>query len=164
MRKSRQKFFLNWEGVMAKKADFKKIRSSKSYFTKEFCEAVGLSYATILKHIKNGLPADTESIPYLIYGREAKAYYENKYKRDKIPHGPNEIVCLHCKTVISLEQTPFKAVFTGQYYRPGKMIIQLKGNCPSCGIRFSRFKSFFSMREIDKGAEVPNVSFIKKGV
>jgi len=139
---------------MAKKAKWRKIISNKFYYPDELAELVELSVITIYRHIKNSLPADTGTIPYIIFGREAKNYFRELYSRDKVEIASDEVQCLSCKSIICLYDIPTEILTTGKLYCSGKYQVTVSGKCPNCGRRFCRFKSFLSGRRINRDTSI----------
>jgi hypothetical protein len=120
-------------------------------------KTIGLTVFTVYRHIKEGLPADKGILPYLIYGREAKVFYRNWYTINRKELLPGETRCLFCGRTFVLLDCVEKTIFTGRFYHKGKMQIQHTVCCPYDQKRFSRFASYITTVEVDKGAEVPMV-------
>ena len=142
---------------MPKKAKYYMIINSKFYIPVSLAKTTGLSAYTIYRHIKNGLLADTEVKPYLIYGRDAKKYFKDLYKSSGVKPGPDEYKCLECEKTFPKLRNIKKTIFTGYYYHKGKIQVQHTGTCPHCGTKFNRLDSFVTgeeKRKLIKGAEV----------
>ena len=148
---------------MSKKAKFRRIISNKYYYSEELAECVESHKRSIYDHIKKGLPALTDRIPYLIYGADAKEYFKELYSRDKVKLGPNEIQCHGCRSVISIIDTPVKIISTGQLYSQEKIQVQILGICPKCKRKFSRLFSFITKRTIERGIEIPIGEYTQGG-
>lgn len=140
---------------MPKKAKYRNIISNDYFTPLELANCIGVSVATIYRHIRDGLPADKGVIPNLICGKEAKEFYIRKYCHNKIKSGPGEILCHGCHKLVSLKKIPCKCIFTGRYYCQNKIQVQVLGRCPFCNRKFSRFKSLLTYQELNTGAEIP---------
>ena len=140
---------------MPKKANFRKIISTDYYSPDELANRVGVCKQTIYRHIKEGLPADQELKPFLIYGREAKSFYIKKYQNDNEKTKPGEVRCHGCGQTFPMKNNVEKCIYTGRKYNENKIQIQILGYCPYCHRNFSRFKSLISDREFNVGAIIP---------
>ena len=146
-----------------KKAKYNRIISNRSYHPEELAKTIGLCKHSILRHIRLGLPADTEVKPYLIYGQDAKEYFRENYNRDH-ESLPNEIKCHGCKARFTFTNMPVNIRSTGLRYSQEKIQVVVSGSCPSCGRKFWRFKVIETRSKINRGAEIPIDMFTKGGV
>jgi hypothetical protein len=149
---------------MAKHAKYKKIHKNKFYHPHELAFVTGLSNISIYKDIQEGLSADTDSIPYLIYGEDAINYYEKKYWRPKVKTGPTEIFCLGCSACVLIFDIPtLEVIITGYKYSENKHQVQLLGRCPKCNLKFSRLRPYISRKEFDKKSRISIEDYTEGG-
>ncbi len=140
---------------MARKAKYRNIKSKKNYRPEELGEEVDQSTASIYRHISRGLPADKGVIPYLIYGRDAKKYFSDLYKRNKVKVSINEVQCNRCGKISAYENSYDKIISTGYSCGKNKQQAQILGICPNCNLRYSRLRPFLSSRKIKRGTSIP---------
>jgi len=145
-----------------KRARHNRIISNKFYTPEELAETVGLCKHSVLRHIKSDLPADTGVKPFLIYGRDAKEYFTEKYSRDRDSQA-NEVKCHGCKARFTFYNVPVRIYTTGLRYSQDKIQVVVSGACPECSREFWRFKSLETRSEIDRGAEIPIDVFTSGG-
>ena len=140
---------------MSKKGKYRLIRNARYYLPQELATTIGLTVETVYRHIKNGLPANTDTIPYLIYGRNAKEYFSILYAVSPKKNHKDEVICWGCREVFDVISINTECLFTGRYYNEHKAQVQIKGSCPYCNLRFSRFKSIIAVKGMNKGARIP---------
>jgi hypothetical protein len=150
------------EVTMAKKAKFRSIKNTRYYNPSELAYEIGLRVETVYAHIRLGLEANKETVPYIIYGRDAKRYFTQLYSTSVRKKCKDEVICHGCQGVFNLRSVKTECLFTGRYYNDTIAQVQVTGLCTFCQRKFSRFKSMKAVQGMKAGASVPIENIITK--
>ncbi|MDH3668992.1 MAG: helix-turn-helix domain-containing protein [Paracoccaceae bacterium] len=110
------------------------MKRHQIYTVWEAAEAVGVHRQTVIRWIKDkGLSADTSQRPWLIEGREFKAFLEERRVRGKCRLLPGQIFCLPCRSPKNPEGR------IAEFHLKTSTTGALIGICPDCGRLMHRF-------------------------
>ncbi|SLN39082.1 Helix-turn-helix domain protein [Roseovarius albus] len=113
---------------MAKSFSASHIKTHRVYSTWEAADALGCHKQTVIRWIKHkGLNADTSQRPWLIEGRELKAYLGVKQKRLKRKLALHHCFCLGCRE----PREPDGKI--ADYIHQTADCGRLEALCPACG-------------------------------
>ena len=113
---------------MAKKFPAQKIKSHRVYDTWEVAYALGCHKQTVLRWITSGgLHAETTKKPWLIEGKDLKAFLGSRRTKMTAKLALHHCFCLGCKA--PREPDGRMADYTQQTPETGR----LTGLCPECG-------------------------------
>lgn len=111
-----------------------RVKTHLVYNVWEAADLLGLHRQTVLRWIKiEQLPIDSSSKPWLIQGRDLKAFLRSRRKSRKRPCKFNEIYCLPCH---SAKEPAGKMV---EYSQKTLTTGTLAGICPDCTRLIHRF-------------------------
>ena len=104
-----------------------RIKSVRTYNTREAAKAIGATKATIRYWAKkNGLPAIEGVFPAIYRGVDLKAFLTMRSAARKQPCGPGRLFCLRCK------EPKIPAYNEVEFYADGPTLGRLVGLCPTC--------------------------------
>lgn len=83
---------------MARRLDARRVKLHRSYTLEQLAENLGVTVGTIRRWCKLGLPGLTDSRPFLIQGRDFKAFHAAKLSLKKTKLAPFEVYCLGCQS------------------------------------------------------------------
>ena len=113
---------------MPKHPSPQRVKRHQIYTVWEAADAVGIHRQTVIRWIKDkGLPAHTSQRPWLIEGRELKAFLEERRARGKCRLRPGQVFCLPCRGPKNPDGR--MADFHLKTPTTGTLI----GICPDCG-------------------------------
>ncbi len=83
---------------MAKRVPYRKIKTHRLYTPYEAALVLGVHRQTVIRWIKDhGLPADTETKPWLIEGRDLRAFLGERQTRRKCCLALHSFYCFGCR-------------------------------------------------------------------
>lgn len=125
---------------MPKNLRLQAIRDKRSYSPKELANALGVHIRTVQDWYRNGLPIiEGTCNPFLILGKDAKAYIRQKELQRRVTLGPDECYCLGCrKAVVPMNQTTYSNHKT---LGGNKESVVRTGACPLCHRNVFRLSS-----------------------
>ncbi|TYP84389.1 excisionase family DNA binding protein [Maritimibacter alkaliphilus HTCC2654] len=113
---------------MAKKFPAQRIKGHRVYDVWEVAQALDCHKQTVIRWIKAGeLSADTSRKPWLIEGKDLKAFLGARQTKITVKLAPHHCYCLGCKA--PREPDGKMADYTQQTPETGR----LTGLCPKCG-------------------------------
>jgi len=119
-----------------------KIRSNRTYSTKDLASLLDVHVRTVQTWIPKGLKVlNTGSSPLYLKGEDVKEFLYKRNQNKKCKLKKSEMYCVSCKaprvpdTNLRVEPNP-----TGITYADGNKLIILKGVCPICGSTMNKFK------------------------
>ena len=113
---------------MARKPSPAWVKTHRVYTLWEAAEALGVHKKTVGRWVKDqGLPADTSRKPWLIAGRDLKAFLDHRQRRSRQRLAIHQCYCLGCKG--PREPAERMADYTQQTATSG----MLTALCPDCG-------------------------------
>lgn len=113
---------------MAKKFPAHKLKAHRVYDVWEVSQALSCHKQTVIRWIKNdGLPADTTRKPWLIDGKDLKAFLGTRRSKATCKLALHHCYCFGCKA--PREPDGKIADYTQQTPDSGR----LTGLCPACG-------------------------------
>ncbi len=118
---------------MPRRYNFQLAKIHYSYTMTEAAELFGIHKNTIRAWMKNGLPFNDDSRPFLICGYELREYLKQKYQNAKRPCKENEMYCLKCR------QPRRPAGGMVDYIPTTESKGRLVGLCIGCGGVMNRF-------------------------
>jgi len=112
---------------MAKRALSRLIRSHHVYTAVEAAIALGRTPRTVRRWITHeGLAAATDQRPWLIDGRDLKAFLDHRASERKVTLGDDQMFCLRCR------EARRPALDLVDYLPNGPATGLLQGICPVC--------------------------------
>mgnify|MGYP005996538903 CR=1 FL=1 len=116
-----------------------RVKVNRSHTYEELAAVFGIHKNTIAAWVKDGLPCLQEQRPFLILGREAKAFLQSRRTSKKQKCKQNEFYCLRCKAPVKpagnfVEYTPITST-------KGR----LTGFCDCCESIINKFVSYTSV-------------------
>ncbi|KRS13532.1 hypothetical protein XM53_06680 [Roseovarius atlanticus] len=113
---------------MAKRFSTGRIKTHRVYTVWEVSDVLGCHRQTVIRWIKHGgLIADTSSKPWLIEGRDLKAFLGARQTKARCKLALHHCYCLGCKA----PQEPDGKI--ADYVQQTPVSGRLMGLCPSCG-------------------------------
>ncbi len=113
---------------MARKFPVSRIKSHRVYTPWEVADALGCHRQTVIRWVKhNGLIADTSQKPWLIEGRDLKAFHGARRVRIRQKLALHHCYCLGCKE----PREPAGKI--ADYIHQTSDCGRLEALCPSCG-------------------------------
>lgn len=132
---------------MKRKYNLLKIKSKKSYSTRELAESLRVHIQTVRSWNKEGLEAiDPESKRPLFLGDTVKLFLKKLQDSRKVKLLPDQFFCLRCKKAV----TPAKVLPVNRNILIGKekISLSLTAYCPFCECKLSRFSTDSEYREL----------------
>lgn len=117
------------------KSNYTRIKIHRNYTMEELAGVLGVHKNTVLGWVKNGLPCLKDRRPFLIVGREAKAYLHAKRDSMKRRCKLHELYCMRCKKPVE----PMNGQVEYHSNSSGKG--RLQGKCQHCGATINKFIS-----------------------
>lgn len=117
------------------------VKINRSYTLEELAAVFGIHKNTVSTWIKKGLPYLNGRRPFLILGKDAKAFLKTQRKNKKQRCKINELFCMHCKA-------PTKPAANFVEYIPStKTKGRLTGFCKTCECVINKFASYDSLEK-----------------
>lgn len=114
--------------MMAKKFPVNKLKAHRVYTVWEVSDTLGCHKQTVIRWIKlNGLTADTSQKPWLIDGRDLKAFLGARVSEARCKLALHHCYCLGCKE----PREPDGRI--ADYVQKTPESGRLTGLCPDCG-------------------------------
>ncbi|MFM9942895.1 MAG: helix-turn-helix domain-containing protein [Hyphomicrobiaceae bacterium] len=111
---------------MPRTFDARRVKLNHSYTIWEAADLLGAHRNTVHAWLKAGLPYMQDKRPWLILGRDLRAFLDRRKKANRVRCPPDHLYCLRCRTPrlpagMMLDYTPVTAKFGN-----------LKGLCSVC--------------------------------
>lgn len=82
---------------MPRTFDHRRVKVNHSYTVWEVADLLGAHRNTVLNWLKGDLPCLRDKRPWLILGRDLRAFLERRRKRHRVRCPPDHLYCLRCK-------------------------------------------------------------------
>lgn len=82
---------------MPRTFDPRRVKVNHSYTVWEVAELLGAHRNTVLAWLKSDLPCLRDKRPWLILGRDLRAFLERRRNRHRVRCQPNQLYCIRCK-------------------------------------------------------------------
>jgi excisionase family DNA binding protein len=117
-----------------RRADWRRIKSLRTYTIEEAASTLGLHRGTIRYWVKKcGLAAQMDQRPHLIYGSDLVAFLKGRREANRQKCGPGHLFCLKCRK----PRTPAGNALDYEPFAPTQGT--LVGICPICESLMRRF-------------------------
>jgi hypothetical protein len=116
-----------------------RVKVNRNYTYTELAAVFGVHKNTIATWVKDGLPCLQEQRPFLILGREAKAFLQHRRTSKKQKCKQSEFYCLRCKVPVKPAEN-----FVG-YVPITSTKGRLTGFCDGCESIVNKFVSYASV-------------------
>jgi len=145
---------------MSKRYNTRIIKLNYSYLLSEISGVYGVHIRTVRLWVKEGLEIVEGLFPYLVNGKDLKAFLDKRQNKMKTKLNDNEIYCVKCKKGIIPLNNSVEIVYSGKTIGNGIKDFMLKGICPICLTNINRLSNenkldtvkanFIIIREIKK--------------
>jgi excisionase family DNA binding protein len=122
----------------------------RSYTVEEVARLFNTHKNTVRQWIKSGLPTCDTKRPYLILGRELRAFLQSRRAGKKRPCGPGELYCVRCRA----PRPPAEGMV--DYQATSGTLGNLTAICPECDTLMNRRTSLARLKQFE---DVFNVTF-----
>ena len=85
---------------MPKKISARGVKTHRTFRFDQLADIVGVTVGTVRSWCKRGLPCIADQRPFLIRGRDFKAFHEAHLKSGRQKLAPFEVYCLTCKRAV----------------------------------------------------------------
>ena len=111
---------------MPRRINPRAVKMHRNYRIDQLADAVGVTIGTVRNWCRQGLPCLTDKKPFLIRGRDFKAFYDERQKRAKHPLGRFEVFCLRCQR----PRTPLAGLVDHEQMDAART--RIMALCPTC--------------------------------
>ncbi len=115
------------------------VKIHRNYTYEELAMVFGIHKNTIAAWVKNGLPCIQERRPFLILGRDAKAFLQQQRMSKKQKCKQSEFYCMRCKAPVK----PYDNFV--EYITISSTKGRLMGSCENCESIVNKFVSYTSI-------------------
>ena len=112
---------------MPRRINARVVKMHRCYRIDQLADLVGVGIGTVRAWCNQGLPCITDKKPFLIRGRDFKAFHDERLRRAKHPLGPFEVYCLGCKRA----RTPVQGLVDHEPMDAART--RIMAICPTCG-------------------------------
>lgn len=126
---------------MTKKHNTRIIKLNYSYSLNEASSLFGVNIRTVRSWVKEGLEIIEGLYPYLVNGRDLKAFLEKRQAKRKIKLEDNQMYCMKCRKAVAPLNDSVSIVYSGKTIGNGIKDFMLKGICPACLTNLNRLSN-----------------------
>src|SRR3989344_8949580 len=114
----------------------------RNYTVEEIANLLGVHRNTVREWGKRGLPTSDQKRPFLVLGRDLRAFLQARRAKNKRPCQPGEIYCVRCRA----PKAP--AGDMAEYQTMTETLGNLIAICPDCGSIMNRRVSLAKLEHI----------------
>lgn len=126
---------------MTKKQNTRIIKLNYSYLLKEISDLFGVHIRTTRSWVKEGLEIIEGLYPYLVNGRDLKAFLDKRQAKRKTKLKDNQMYCMKCRKAVAPLNASVSIVYSGKTIGNGIKDFMLKGICPACLTNLNRLSN-----------------------
>lgn len=133
---------------MTRRYNTRIIRLNYSYLLSEISELYGVHIRTVRLWVKEGLEIVEGLYPYLVNGKNLKAFLDKKQIKRKTKLNDNEMYCMKCRKGVIPINNNVEMVYSGKTIGKGIKDFMLKGICPICLTNMNRLSNENKLRTV----------------
>ena len=114
----------------------------RNYTVEEIANLLGVHRNTVREWVKRGLPTSDQKRPFLVLGRDLRAFLQARRAKNKRPCQPGEMYCVRCRT----PKAP--AGDMADYQTVTETMGNLIGICPCCEAMMYRRVNLAKLKQV----------------
>lgn len=126
---------------MTRKHNTRIIKLNYSYSLSEISKLFDVHIRTVRNWVKEGLEIVAGIYPYLVNGRDLKAFLCKRQTQRKIKLEENEMYCLKCRKAVTPLNGLVSIIYSGKTIGKGIKDFMIKGICPICLTNLNRLSN-----------------------